>query len=77
MLTIIIVIVLVAVAVGLYLQPSTDEAPVAASTSDIPSISVQVLEGDEQRLEPPKSLSLPDEQMALVRQVFAPELAAE
>mgnify|MGYP001550142741 CR=1 FL=1 len=76
--TILVVALLLAVAAGLYLQlilqGGDQEQAVRLSES---TVSVQVLEGGEPASpEPPvaDTTPLPDEQMAMIMRVFAPEI---
>lgn len=76
--TTLVVALFLAVAIGLYLQivmnddaPPVDPVQVSESTA-----SVQVLEGDESGPAGATSTAaqpLPDDQMATIRRVFAPE----
>lgn len=76
--TILVVAVLLAVVAGLYLQLVMKESPpkTAMQTSGS-AVSVQVLEGDEPALSEPAvtdvAKPLPDDQMAMILRVFAPE----
>lgn len=73
------VILLLAVAAGLYLQIILQEKPIPRiDTVEAPTASVQVLEGGEAPVisAAESQRSLPEAQMAVILQVFAPEQAA-
>ena len=71
-----VVVLLLAVAVGLYLQIILVDPPTLPSAGLVPQASVQVLEGDELPAIPSPA-PLPADQMDLILQVFAPDMAAE
>ena len=73
-----VIILLLAVTVWLYLQivmVQPSPTTVSAGEDGAPQASVQVLEGDEAAAITTPT-PLPEDQMALLRQVFAPENAA-
>ena len=73
------VIILLAVAGGLYMQIVMKEKPIPRiDTLNVPTASVQVLEGsDVPEVAAPAPQPLPDDQMGVVLQVFAPERAGQ
>lgn len=71
-----IVVLLLAVTVWLYLQiVMVDSNATVASEGDdsTPQASVQVLEGDEPQTSATTPAPLPEDQMAVIKQLFAPE----
>jgi len=70
------VVILLAVAAGLYLQIIFQEKPIPRIDTVPQQASVQVLEGDETAVAPQvQDAPLPNDQMAVILQVFAPETA--
>ncbi len=66
-------VVLLAITVALYLRIVMLD-PEVRQSAPAPQASVQVLEGDEPTTAPvPALTALPDDQMQLIMQVFAPE----
>jgi len=71
-----VIVVLLAVTLGLYLKIVILDEP-RLQAEPIPQASVQVVEGAAGTAAPtpaPPTKALPDEQMQLIKQVFAPEL---
>ena len=67
-----VIVVLLAVTLGLYLKIVILDAQ-QAQLEPIPQASVQVVEGAS-AVAPTPAKALPDDQMQLIKQVFAPEL---
>ena len=65
-----VIVVLFAVAIGLYLQIVMMNGEHQAEQNPAPQVSVPIVESDA----PPPLNPLPEEQQALIMQVFAPEL---
>jgi hypothetical protein len=70
-----VIVVLLAVTLGLYLKIVILDEPQVQAES-IPQASVQVVEGAGTGAPPSTAAAkaLPDDQMQLIKQVFAPEL---
>ena len=70
-----VVVALLAVTVALYLRiVMVDETAPQANEPSVAQASVRVLEGDEPAAAAQPLEILPEEQMAVIMQVFAPEL---
>ena len=72
-----IIVVLLAVAIGLYLQIVMIDGERLADQTSKPQISVPIVEGDEPTETAQTLEALPEDQQALIIQVFAPEMLGD